>query len=126
MGHPWSSLLNALTIVHEQKYCHAIDDFERLVVQQLFKMLKLGMSGVSMSDFFLPHDCIIIILQGTSNMKKLSKSLKAYVNAIQSALKHYNEAAAQLNPPRPALMWEAVMNAVTVADFDIPDRICKH
>jgi hypothetical protein len=34
-------------------------------------------------------------------------------------LKRYNEAAAQLNPPRPALTWEAVMNAVTVADFDL-------
>jgi hypothetical protein len=34
-------------------------------------------------------------------------------------LKRYNEAAAQLNPPREALTWEAVMNAVTVADFDL-------
>jgi hypothetical protein len=34
-------------------------------------------------------------------------------------LKRYNEAAAQLNPPRPALTWEAVMNAVAVADFDL-------
>ena len=47
----------------------AVDNLERLVVQQLFKMSKLGMSGVGMTDFFLQNDCILIILQGTSNMK---------------------------------------------------------
>ena len=56
---------------------------------------------------------------GYKQREKLSKSLKAHVNAIQSALKHYNEAAAQLNPPRPGLTWEAVVNAVTLADFDL-------
>ena len=56
---------------------------------------------------------------GYKQREKLSKSLKARVDAIQSALKRYNEAAALLNPPRPALSWEAVMNAVTVADFDL-------
>lgn len=45
--------LNALTVVHERKYRRAIDDLERLVVQRLFEMSKLGMSGVGMSDFFL-------------------------------------------------------------------------
>lgn len=38
--------LNALTIVTERKYLRAIDDLERLVVQRLFEMTKLGMSGV--------------------------------------------------------------------------------
>ena len=61
--------LDALTIVHEQKYRRAIDDLERLVVQQLFEMLKLGMSGIGMSDVFLRNDCILIIPQGTSNVK---------------------------------------------------------
>ena len=56
---------------------------------------------------------------GYKQREKLSRSLKARVDAIQSALKRYNEAAAQLNPPRSALSWEAVMSAVTVADFDL-------
>ena len=56
---------------------------------------------------------------GYKQRKKLSKSLKAHVDAIQSTLKRYNEAAAHLNPPRPVLTWEAVMNAVNVADFDL-------
>ena len=61
--------LNALTTVHEQKYHRAVDNLERLVVQWLFEMSKLGMSGVGMTDFFLQNDCILIILQGTSNVK---------------------------------------------------------
>lgn len=61
--------LDALTIVHERKYRRAIDDLERLVVQRLFEMSKLGMSGVGMSDVFLRNDCILIIPQGTSNAK---------------------------------------------------------
>ena len=38
--------LNALVIVWEQKYRHVIDDLERLVVQRLFEMTKLGQSGI--------------------------------------------------------------------------------
>jgi hypothetical protein len=51
--------------------------------------------------------------------EKINKSLKACVNVIQSALKCYNEAAMQLNPPRSSLMWETVVNPVTVADLDL-------
>ena len=40
--------VDALTMVHERKYRRAIDDLERLVVQRLFEMTKLGMNGVGM------------------------------------------------------------------------------
>jgi hypothetical protein len=61
--------LSALTILQERKYRRAIDDLERLVVQRLFEMSKLGMSGVGMSEFFLENECNLIIFQGTSNVK---------------------------------------------------------
>ena len=51
--------------------------------------------------------------------EKISKSLKTRADAIQSALKRYNEAAASMDPPRPPLSWESVVNAVDIADFDI-------
>ena len=38
--------LEALTVVMECKYRQALDDLERLVVQRLFEMTKLGMSGI--------------------------------------------------------------------------------
>jgi len=41
------------------------------------------------------------------------------MDAIQTALRNYNSAAVQLEPPRPTLTWETVVNAVNVADPDI-------
>lgn len=62
--------LDALTVVHERKYRHAIDDLERLVVQCLFEMTKLGMSGIGMSMSFWSTKCILIKLQVTNNARK--------------------------------------------------------
>ena len=45
--------LDALTVVTERKYRRAIDDLERLVVQRLFEMTKLGMSGIGAFFFSL-------------------------------------------------------------------------
>jgi hypothetical protein len=36
----------ALKVAHERKYRRALDNLERLVVQRLFELTKLGMSGV--------------------------------------------------------------------------------
>lgn len=52
--------LNALTVVTERKYRRAIDDLERLVVQRLFEMTKLGMSGVGMSLFPYQDEFVFI------------------------------------------------------------------
>jgi hypothetical protein len=53
--------LDALTVVTERKYRRAIDDLERLVVQRLFEMTKLGMSGVGVC-FFLYQDELVFIV----------------------------------------------------------------
>ena len=37
---------DGLVVVCERKYRRAVDDLERLVVQRLFEMKKLGMNGV--------------------------------------------------------------------------------
>ncbi|KAJ3499863.1 hypothetical protein NLJ89_g10044 [Agrocybe chaxingu] len=89
-------------LVRERKYRRALDELERLVVQRLFEMTKLGQNGV-----------------GYKLREKISKSLKTRATAIQSALKVYNEAAGGLDPPRAPLTWESVMNAATIADFDL-------
>ena len=39
---------DGLVIVRERKYRRAVDDLERLVVQRLFEMNKLGMNGIGM------------------------------------------------------------------------------
>lgn len=45
--------------------------------------------------------------------------MKTRSEAIKTALRQYNEAAARLIPPRPQLSWSNVLNAATVADFDL-------
>ena len=49
----------------------------------------------------------------------MGKTLKTCAEAIRRALNDYNEAAAQLDHPRDRLTWEKVINAVTLADFDV-------
>ncbi|PPQ90214.1 hypothetical protein CVT25_001666, partial [Psilocybe cyanescens] len=70
---------DALVVVCERKYRRALDDLESLVVQCLFEMKKLGMSGV-----------------GYKLREKIMKLLRTRADAIQSALKRYNEAALQM------------------------------
>ena len=59
------------------------------------------------------------MLSGYKLREKISKSLKTRADAIQSALKRYNEAAALMVPPRPLLTWESVVAAVNLADFNL-------
>ena len=59
------------------------------------------------------------MLPGYKLREKISKSLRSRADAIQSALKRYNEAAALMVPPRPLLSWESVIAAVNLADFDL-------
>lgn len=112
---------DGLVVVRERKYRRAVDDLERLVVQRLFEMKKLGMNGVGT---LIKHIYIYIYqtclhCPGYKLREKITKSLKTRADAIQSALKRYNEAAASMVPPRPALTWETVVKAVDIADFDI-------
>ena len=45
--------------------------------------------------------------------------MKTRAEAIRHALNNYNDAAVQLDPPRDRLSWEKVINAVTLADFNV-------
>ena len=49
--------------------------------------------------------------------EKIGKALKARSEAIRTALKEYNAAAAQLGHPE--MTWATVLKAVTLADFDL-------
>ncbi|KAJ7438546.1 hypothetical protein B0H11DRAFT_1935169 [Mycena galericulata] len=91
----------ATVLMSERRYKVAVSDLERLVVQRLFEMTKLGMSGV-----------------GYKMREKLGKALKTRAEAIRKALERYNSAAAAMNPPRPRLTWQAIVNGASLAEFD--------
>jgi hypothetical protein len=46
---------DGLILVVERKYRSALDDLNRLVVQRLFELTKLSMSGVGASALKVPH-----------------------------------------------------------------------
>ncbi|TFY51701.1 hypothetical protein EVJ58_g10428, partial [Rhodofomes roseus] len=85
-----------------RNYHLAVDNLERLIVQRLFELTKLGMSGV-----------------GYKLREKISKGLKARAEAIKKALTRYNKHAAALVPPRPSLSWDEVLEMVSLAEFDL-------
>ncbi|KAJ6464986.1 hypothetical protein C8R45DRAFT_1107214 [Mycena sanguinolenta] len=93
---------DALVMMSERRYRRALDQVERLVVQRLLEMTKLGASGVAYKL-----------------REKIGKALKTRATAIQRALAEYNAAATQLNPPRRQLSWAEVADTVTVAEFDL-------
>ncbi|KAJ7166459.1 hypothetical protein C8R43DRAFT_854261, partial [Mycena crocata] len=90
-----------LVTMTERRYKAAVSELERVVVQRLFEMTKLGMSGIS----YKLRD-------------KLQKALKTRAEAIRKALAAYNAAAVALNPPRPRLTWHSIVNAASLGEFD--------
>ncbi|ESK82440.1 hypothetical protein Moror_8577 [Moniliophthora roreri MCA 2997] len=74
---------STMTLLASQNYHFALDEFERLIVQQLFELTKLNMSGV-----------------GYKQCEKITKALKAQVEAICKVLEAYNMAAKAVFPPQ--------------------------
>jgi hypothetical protein len=113
---------DALNLLTECEYRRAVDNLERLVVQRLLELTKLGMNGVG-KPFILPrHQPKFTFhpsLTGYKLREKIGKALKTRSEAIRTALQQYNVAAAKLTPPRPQLSWASVLKSVTVADFDL-------
>ncbi|KAJ7759688.1 hypothetical protein B0H14DRAFT_2404071 [Mycena olivaceomarginata] len=91
---------DGLTLTTQRKYREALTEVERLVVQRLFELTKLGMSAYNMRD-------------------KISKALKTRSEAIRRAIIVYNEAAALLTPPREQLTFAEVIQTTSLAEFDI-------
>ncbi|KIL54457.1 hypothetical protein M378DRAFT_18862 [Amanita muscaria Koide BX008] len=93
---------NAVRESTRHKYSRAVDELERLVVQRLLEMAKLGIAGI-----------------GYKMRVKIGNALKARAEAICTAIERYNAAAAQLNPPREKLTWANIMAIADLAEFDL-------
>ncbi|KAJ7692021.1 hypothetical protein B0H14DRAFT_3531662 [Mycena olivaceomarginata] len=93
---------DGLIIATQRKYHAALAEVERLVVQRLFELTKLGMSGLA----YKMRD-------------KISKALKTRSEAIRRAIVIYNDAAAQLTPPRQRLTFAEVIQMISLAEFDV-------
>jgi hypothetical protein len=64
-------------------------------------------------------NCIYLYVVAYKLRDKIGKALKTRAEAIRRALEAYNNAAAQLDPPREQLTWAKLMDTTTLADFDL-------
>ncbi|KAJ6457334.1 hypothetical protein C8R45DRAFT_1056376 [Mycena sanguinolenta] len=94
--------LEAALNVKKQKYRLALDALELLIVERIFELTKMNQSQT-----------------GYKMRKHIAKALQARSKAVKNAIERYNEAAAALSPPMPALTWEQVVEYAFLADFDI-------
>ncbi|TFK59015.1 hypothetical protein BDN72DRAFT_781320 [Pluteus cervinus] len=91
-----------LKYMSERAYLLALDKLERLFVQRMLEMTKLGMSGL-----------------GYKLRDHLMKALKTRADAVRNALNAYNKAAKQLDPPREELSWSKLMEIGNLSEFDL-------
>ncbi|KAG1887413.1 uncharacterized protein F5891DRAFT_967298 [Suillus fuscotomentosus] len=93
-----------LKYMSNHQYQRALDNLQRLVVQQLFELQRLNISQTGASYKMRTH---------------ISKSLQTRCHAIQNAVKTYNTAAAALSPPRPQLDWSKVSHYSFLEEFNL-------
>ncbi|KAG2343102.1 hypothetical protein BDR05DRAFT_976169 [Suillus weaverae] len=96
-------------LVANQKFQHALDHLEGLVVAQVFELSKMNQAGT-----------------GYKLRKHIGKALQVRSAAIQTALDRYNTAARALRPPCASLSWEEVVEYTFLSNFDLlHDAHCK-
>ncbi|KAG1888001.1 uncharacterized protein F5891DRAFT_1218431 [Suillus fuscotomentosus] len=89
-------------LVANQKYQHALDRLEGLIVARIFELTKMNRAGT-----------------GYKLRKHIAKALQTRSVAIRSALNTYNSIASSMYPPRQTLKWEDVVEYAFLADFDL-------
>ncbi|KAJ7058312.1 hypothetical protein C8F01DRAFT_1085496 [Mycena amicta] len=90
--------------VRMHAYRKAVDGLELLVVQRLLELTKMNQSGT---------------VAGYKHRKHISKSLQTRSTAVKNAIERYNKAAEVMNPPRPHLSWDVVVEYAFLSDFDL-------
>ncbi|KAJ7664832.1 hypothetical protein B0H14DRAFT_3696647 [Mycena olivaceomarginata] len=97
-GEEWAK---AALMVKNRSYQRALDQLQGLVVARMFELAKMNMSGT-----------------GYKLHKHIVKALQVRSKAVKTALQKYNDAAAAMDPPKPELTWEKVVE-YALAEFDL-------
>ncbi|KAF7351475.1 hypothetical protein MSAN_01579700 [Mycena sanguinolenta] len=88
--------------IMDHRYLDALDEIERIIVERLFEMTKIHQSGTRYKM-----------------RRHIAKALQARSKAIRNAIDRYNTVAEEMDPPKPTLSWEEVVNYGFLAEFDI-------
>ncbi|KAF7366585.1 hypothetical protein MSAN_00916000 [Mycena sanguinolenta] len=88
--------------IKDHRYLDALDQIERIIVERLFEMTKIHQSGT-----------------GYKMRSHIAKALQARSKAIRNAIDRYNAVAEDMEPPKPTLSWDEVVNYGFLSEFDI-------
>ncbi|KAK7013949.1 hypothetical protein R3P38DRAFT_1454850, partial [Favolaschia claudopus] len=98
-GEEW---IAAATMLQNRRFQRAIDHLEGLVVARMFELAKVNLCDT-----------------GYKLRKHIAKALQVRSKAVKTALDRYNDAATALDPPRPTLSWEEIVNYAFLTEFDL-------
>ncbi|KAF7966426.1 hypothetical protein HWV62_38406 [Athelia sp. TMB] len=85
-----------------RKYHRALDHLQKLVIQRLFELNKLNISGT-----------------GYHMRTHIAKSINTRCKAIENAVKKYNAAATAVHPPRATLDWTKASHYAFLEEFEL-------
>ena len=111
--------LSTLKYVQERQYQRALDKLQRLVVQRLFELHKLNLSGIGISSSYSTWCMFVDDFLAYKAHSHLSKSLRTRSRAIRNATAAYNKAARELHPPRPELDWTKLSRYNYIEEFNL-------
>ncbi len=110
-----------LQYIATRRYQKALGKLQRLVVQRLFELHKLNLSGTGAYrlDLESKSDDIMTFPTAYRVRTYMAKNLQRRCRAIRAAVKAYNAAAKALDPPRPPLAWEKVSHFSFLEEFTL-------
>lgn len=112
--------LEVLAYLSTRTYQRALENLQRLVVQRLFELHKMNISatgGCLRVSYLLS---VIKSWMPAYHMRThIAKALQSRCKAIRNAVKTYNAAAAELDPPRAPISWEAVSHINFLEEFHL-------
>jgi hypothetical protein len=113
-----SEYLETLGYMSTRTYQRALEELQRLVIQRLFELHKMNISATgNCVYYFIPRD---LPTHTAYHMRThIAKALQSRCKAIRNAVKTYNAAAAQLDPPRPSISWEHVSHINFLEEFNL-------
>ncbi|KAJ7796530.1 hypothetical protein B0H14DRAFT_2390594, partial [Mycena olivaceomarginata] len=99
-GEEW---VKAVLMVKNRSYQHALNHIQGLIVAHMLELAKMNMSRTA----------------GYKLHKHIVKALQVCSKAVKTTLQKYNDAAAAMDPPKPHLAWEKVVEYAFLAEFDL-------
>jgi hypothetical protein len=104
----------------EREYRRTLDELERLVVQRLFELTKMNLSGTGqLFNHIQTQSLMFTPFPGYKMRTQIAKGLQKRSEAIRKALGRYNAEASRLTPPRPELGWKQIVDYTFLAEFDL-------